>query len=237
MRKSVTREAIVLAGGFGTRLRKVVSDVPKPMAPMDAEGTPFLAFVLKQLAGQGFAKIILSVGYMAEVIQQYFGASYAGLELLYSIEDEPLGTGGAVKKAMALCSGEFVFVLNGDTYFDVDFAEIERQHRKTGADFTLAAREMSDFDRYGALTLTEADRVIAFGEKKYCAHGFINGGIDSLGRTLLSAMDKKVFSLEKDFLEEKIDTLHIAAYKSNGYFIDIGIPEDYQRAKEHWGVL
>ena len=166
MRKSVTREAVVLAGGFGTRLRKVVSDVPKPMAPMDAEGTPFLAFVLKQLAGQGFAKIILSVGYMAEVIQQYFGASYAGMELLYSIEDKPLGTGGAVKKAMALCSGELVFVLNGDTYFDVDFAEIERQHRKPGVDFTLAAREMSDFDRYGALTLTEDDRGIAFGGKK-----------------------------------------------------------------------
>ncbi|WP_028128648.1 nucleotidyltransferase family protein [Selenomonas sp. AE3005] len=235
MKNLLTKEAIVLAGGFGTRLRQVVSDVPKPMASIDAKGTPFLTLVLKQLVKQGVEKVILSVGYMAEVIQQFFGNSYAGMTLLYSVEDEPLGTGGAVKKAMTLCTGDLVFVLNGDTYFDVDFVEIERQHRKTGADFTLAAREMSDFDRYGALVMTEDDKVIAFLEKKYCDHGFINGGIYCMERTLLSDMDKKTFSLEKDFLENRIDFLHIVAYKSNGYFIDIGIPDDYQRARKYFG--
>ena len=236
MNNSWPREAIILAGGFGTRLRSVVSDVPKPMAPMNDKGTPFLAFVLDQLAGQGFETIILSVGYMAEVIQQYFGDSYAGMKIRYSVEDEPLGTGGAVKKALALCSAENVFVLNGDTYFDVDLSAMEQQHRKSGADFTLAAREMSDFERYGALKLTADDRVSAFLEKKYCAHGYINGGIYCMGRTILADVKKEAFSLEKDFLEEKVDQLHIAACKSSGYFIDIGIPKDYRRAKEYWSV-
>lgn len=236
MNNSCPREAIVLAGGFGTRLRPVVSDVPKPMAPMNDKGTPFLAFVLDQLAGQGFETIILSVGYMAEVIQEYFGDAYAGMKIRYSLEDEPLGTGGAIKKALALCSAENVFVLNGDTYFDVDLSAMEQHHQESGADFTLAAREMSDFDRYGALELTVDDRVAAFLEKKYCPWGYINGGIYCLGRTILADIKNESFSLEKDFLEEKVAQLHIAAYKSGGYFIDIGIPEDYQRAKEYWSV-
>lgn len=234
MNNSDPREAIVLAGGFGTRLRTVVSDVPKPMAPMNDKGTPFLAFVLDQLVRQGFETIILSVGYMAEVIQQYFGDAYAGMKIWYSVEDEPLGTGGAVKKALALCSAENIFVLNGDTYFDVDLSAMEQFHQESGADFTLAAREMSDFDRYGALELTADDRVTAFLEKKYCMHGYINGGIYCMGRTILADVKKDSFSLEKDFLEEKVEQLHIAACKSSGYFIDIGIPEDYQRAKEYW---
>ncbi len=234
MKKSLAREAIILAGGFGTRLRQVVSDVPKPMAPMDDKGTPFLAFVLKYLAKQGFETVVLSVGYMADVIQQYFGDYYVGMKLLYSVEDQPLGTGGAVKKALALCSADTVFVLNGDTYFDVDLIKMAQKHRDSEADVTLAAREMADFDRYGALELTAEDRVAAFGEKQYCAHGYINGGIYCMGRSLFSDVGVNSFSLERDFLEKKAASLYIAAYKADEYFIDIGIPEDYRRAKEHW---
>lgn len=236
MNNSWPREAIVLAGGFGTRLRQVVSNVPKPMAPMNDKGTPFLAFVLDQLARQGIEMVILSVGYMAEVIQEYFGDSYAGMKLRYSVENEPLGTGGAVKRALALCSVENIFVLNGDTYFDIDLPAMAQKHRETGADFTLAAREMADFDRYGALEMTADDRVIAFLEKKYCAHGYINGGIYCMKRAIFADVKKETFSLEKDFLEEKVDELHITACKSSGYFIDIGIPEDYRLAKEYWSV-
>lgn len=234
MIQTLPQEAIVLAGGFGTRLRQVVSDVPKPMAPMDDKGAPFLAFVLKQLAGQGIKTVILSVGYMADVIQRYFGDSYAGMKLLYSVEDEPLGTGGAVKKALTMCSADIVFVLNGDTYFDVNFLEMAQKHHESGADFTLASREMIDFDRYGALSLTADDRVTSFGEKQYCAHGYINGGIYCMRKDIFADVEQMAFSLEKDFLEKKVDELYIVSYKENGFFIDIGIPEDYRRAKQHW---
>lgn len=231
MNNSVVREAIVLAGGFGTRLRKVVSDVPKPMAPMDDRGTPFLAIVLEQLAKQGVEKVILSVGYMSEVIQNYFGDSYAGMDVVYSHESEPLGTGGAVKKALSLCSRDIVFILNGDTYFDVDLTDLEYKHRESGADFTLAAKEMLHFDRYGELDLAVDDRVIAFREKKYCDYGYINGGIYCIKKTILSNVKQEVFSLERDFLEKKIKSLRIVAYKADGCFVDIGVPEDYYRAK------
>ncbi|WP_415945548.1 nucleotidyltransferase family protein [Selenomonas montiformis] len=234
MRESLG-EAIVLAGGFGTRLRQVVSDVPKPMAPMDEKGTPFLAFVLDTLAAQGITHVVLSVGYLASVIQEYFGAAYNGMRLSYVREDSPLGTGGAVKKALQACQHDVVFVLNGDTYFDVDLVAMKKEHLRSKADFTLAAREMHDFDRYGALEIDKQGRILRFGEKKYCAAGFINGGVYCLQRNLLDDVQPEVFSLEKDFLEKEIEQVHVQAYPSAGYFIDIGIPEDYQKARRHWG--
>lgn len=224
-------EVIILAGGFGTRLRKVVSDVPKPMAPIDDNGTPFLALVMSQLAKQGITRVILSVGYMADVIQDYFGIKFEGMAIDYAVEDMPLGTGGAIKKAMEIYHSDYVFVLNGDTYLDVPLEGIREIHKKSGADFTLAAREMSDFDRYGVLTLDERDRVLRFGEKEYCEHGYINGGVYCLQRDLLEDMKEDAFSLEKDFLEARVEQLYIQAYKTKGYFIDIGIPADYLRAK------
>ena len=236
MRESLG-EAIVLAGGFGTRLRQVISDVPKPMAPMDEKGTPFLAFVLDMLAEQGITHVVLSVGYLASVIQEYFGASYNGMRLSYVQEDSPLGTGGAVKKALKACQRDVVFVLNGDTYFDVDLAAMKKEHLRSKADFTLAAREMHDFDRYGALEIDKHGRILRFGEKKYCVDGFINGGVYCLQRNLLDDVQPEVFSLEKDFLEKEMEQVRVQAYPSAGYFIDIGIPEDYQKARRHWGGL
>ncbi|SDG16066.1 D-glycero-alpha-D-manno-heptose 1-phosphate guanylyltransferase [Selenomonas sp. WCT3] len=232
MKKSIG-EAIILAGGFGTRLRKVVSDVPKPMAPMDDEGTPFLAFVLDKLVSQGITQVVLSVGYLASVVQEYFGDTYEGIKISYVREDEPLGTGGAVKKALRICRDDDVFVLNGDTYFDVDLVAMKEEHQRCNADFTLAAREMRDFDRYGALEIDENGCVHHFGEKKYCVAGFINGGVYCLRRTLLDNIQQDVFSLEKDFLEKQVECMHVQAFKSVGYFIDIGVPEDYAAAREY----
>jgi D-glycero-alpha-D-manno-heptose 1-phosphate guanylyltransferase len=143
-------EAVILAGGFGTRLQHIVSDVPKPMAPMDEAGTPFLQYVLADLARQGIRRVILSTGYKSEVIEQYFGGSFQEMELVYSREDTPLGTGGAVKQALTLCTAPDVFVLNGDTFFDVDLTAMRDFHRAQDADFTLAMKEMFNFDRYGA---------------------------------------------------------------------------------------
>ena len=223
-------EAIVLAGGFGTRLRHIVSDVPKPMAPMDDVGTPFLCYVLGDLARQGIDRVILSTGYKSEVIEDYFGGSFQGMELVYSREDEPLGTGGAVKLALESCRSSEVFVLNGDTFFAVNLADLRAFHRDQGADFTLAMKEMFDFDRYGALEVS-AGRIQAFHEKKPLHQGWINGGVYCLQRDLLSAVVRKRFSLETDFVEKKTKQLKICGFPSDGYFIDIGIPEDYYRAK------
>ena len=228
--KTDIMEAVVLAGGFGTRLRHIVSDVPKPMAPMDDTGTPFLQYVLADLARQGVRRVVLSTGYKSEVIEQYFGDSFDGMELIYSREDEPLGTGGAVKLALTLCQAPEVFVLNGDTFFAVDLAGLLAFHRAQEADFTLAMKEMFHFDRYGALEVSEA-RIQAFHEKRPVEQGWINGGVYCLRRDLLAGVSQKRFSLETDFMEKQTRQLKICGFPSEGYFIDIGIPEDYYRAQ------
>ena len=201
-------EAVILAGGFGTRLQHIVSDVPKPMAPMDEAGTPFLKYVLADLARQGIRRVILSTGYKSEVIEQYFGGSFQGMELVYSREDTPLGTGGAVKQALTLCTASDVFVLNGDTFFDVDLTAMCDFHHAQGADFTLAMKEMFNFDRYGALEVQDG-RILAFQEKKPLRQGWINGGVYCLRRELLSGVKEQCFSLETDFMEKQTKQLKI----------------------------
>ena len=203
-------EAIVLAGGFGTRLRRVVSNVPKPMAPIDDAGTPFLAVLLRKIAKEGINKIILSTGYMHEIIEQYFGDSFANMSIIYSNESSPLGTGGAVKEALSLCSEDNVFVLNGDTYFDVD---------------------LHNFDRYGNI-LIDGDNVTAFQEKKYCKRGFINGGIYCLSKKESKIMPEGKFSFEKDFMEKQLPFIKAKVWNSRGIFIDIGIPSDYEHSRK-----
>ena len=224
-------EAIVLAGGFGTRLRHIVPDVPKPMAPMDAAGTPFLQFLLDELLRQGVERVVLSTGYLDEVIVSYFGTSYRGMAIQYSHEDTPLFTGGAVKKALTCCAEPQVFVLNGDTFFGVDLPAMLQQHCAQRADFTIAVKEMRDFDRYGTVVFGEDRRIQAFCEKQPCACGWINGGVYCLRRDLLQDFPQEKFSLEKDFMEKYPEKLRLSAFLSDGYFIDIGIPEDYYRAQ------
>ncbi len=221
-------EAIVLAGGFGTRLRHVVPDVPKPMAPVCDR--PFLEFILDDLQAYGITKVILAVGYKKEVIQAHFGNWYKDMQVLYSEEDTPLFTGGAIKKALQLCSDELVFVVNGDTYFDVDLNAMKAFHTDHHSDLTLAMREMHHFERYGTLKL-DKDRIVAFHEKQPMEQGFINGGIYLLSRQLLEQVPEEQFSFETDFMERQVDTLRIMGYESKGYFIDIGIPEDYAKAQ------
>ena len=229
-------EAVVLAGGFGTRLRDVVPNVPKPMAPIDEAGNPFLSYVLAYLVRQGVKCAILSIGYKGDIIQSYFGNSFQGMKLLYSCEDEPLGTGGAAKMALKYCSTREVFVLNGDTFFAVDLMAMRSFHRKQGADFTLAMKEMFNFNRYGALEV-KSERIISFKEKQPMQRGWINGGVYCLPRTLLTGVSQNVFSLESDFLESQIKRLKIYGFLSEGYFIDIGTPTDYYMGKTKMGLI
>jgi D-glycero-alpha-D-manno-heptose 1-phosphate guanylyltransferase len=217
-------EAIILAGGFGTRLKSVVKETPKPMA--DINGVPFLEILLKFLKKQNIKRVILSVGYKKEYIKNYFKSNFLDLEILYSEETTPLKTGGAIKKALNLANNENIFVLNGDTFFNINLKDMLIKHLAKNADITIALKKMSNFDRYGSVVLKN-DKIIQFKEKKFCREGFINGGIYIIKKDLLKN-EKEIFSFE-EYLTQKNN---IYGFISNEYFIDIGIPKDYFKAKK-----
>ncbi|MDJ0798473.1 MAG: nucleotidyltransferase family protein [Calothrix sp. MO_167.B12] len=222
-------EAIVLAGGLGTRLKAITQTLPKPMAPIGSK--PFLEFLLDYLIINGVSRIILSVGYKHEKISSYFGNQYKSCELLYSIENEPLGTGGAIKHALSQASLENVWIVNGDTLFDVPLYQMMLFHLEQQSDLTLALKPMVDFDRYGNVILATT-KVIGFEEKKHQVSGQINGGIYCLRREIIEELElPSKFSFETEFIEAYLSRIQVHGFTSNGYFIDIGIPEDYRRAQ------
>lgn len=221
-------EAIILAGGFGTRLRTVVNDVPKPMASI--AGRPFLEVLLENLVGNSVSRVVLAVGYKRESIQSHFGCEYKSIALDYSVEDTPLGTGGAIKKALTLCHDDDVIIVNGDTFFDVDLKKMMATHKKSGVLITMAIREMTHFSRYGTIAVSDG-YVTRMIEKKPCEKGYINGGIYCVSRHLLDDAARESFSFESGFLEKAVGSMKIRAFISDGYFIDIGVPKDYARAQ------
>ena len=223
-------EAIVLAGGLGTRLRGIVDDVPKPMALV--QGRPFLAFVLDQLVDAGFKTGILAVGYRHEAIRSYFGDVYRGLALIYSVEDKPLGTGGAIRLACDRVHTRDVVVLNGDTYLELDFRAMLDLHARAGAEFTMAICHVPEVERYGALELDDGI-VREFLEKGRSGPGWINGGTYVLSPALRARLSPRgAFSFEHDLLVPEAGTIRPLAFRSSGLFIDIGIPEDYAKVQQ-----
>ncbi len=226
------KEAIILAGGLGTRLQSVVSDVPKPMAPVN--GKPFLAYLIQYLQKFGIQKIVFSVGYKSEAIVEYFGNSFSNLEMVYAKEEEPLGTGGGLKMAMEKCSTESVLVLNGDTFLELDLFDFYNFHQKGQADISLCLRNIENASRYGTVEIDGQQRITAFQEKAgENTPGLINGGVYIFRRKIFNEFIlPEKFSLEKDFFEPNLKKLKMMGYTSNGYFIDIGIPEDYQKAQD-----
>ncbi|MBK9579567.1 MAG: nucleotidyltransferase family protein [Fibrobacterota bacterium] len=222
-------EAIVLAGGMGTRLRSVVSEIPKPMAPV--AGKPFLESVLRWLVGCGTQKAVLSVGYKWEVIRDHFGESFEGMELRYAVEESPLGTGGAVALAMRETESQQVLVVNGDTIFPIDASRLLSLQIDRGIGATLALKPMTNFDRYGSVELKDG-RIEAFLEKTHRDQGLINGGIYAMDRNFLSGRGLPArFSLEQDVLEKESGTGRLHGEVFDAPFLDIGIPEDYSRAE------
>jgi D-glycero-alpha-D-manno-heptose 1-phosphate guanylyltransferase len=216
---------IILAGGFGTRLSTVVKDVPKPMAPIN--GKPFLYYIFKELQHQKIKQVVLSVGHLKEVIQDYFQDSYLGISIQYAIENEPFGTGGGIKHAFNFVEDD-AFVLNGDTFFDIELSKL----KKTDADISIALKPMFNFDRYGTVELNNENRIVSFNEKKYCEHGLINGGVYYFKKSLFDKIEtERKFSFEKDILEKHLHHLQIQGTVFDNYFIDIGIPEDYKQAQ------
>lgn len=212
-------EAIVLAGGFGTRLSSVVSDVCKPMAPVLDK--PFLYYILRNLKRHKFKKVILAVGYLKGSIIDYFGFNYEGMKLIYSIEDEPLGTGGAIKKALKYVTDKYVYIINGDTYFDIDYKMLIPKD-----DMVMVCRYSFDARRYDTVVIEEM-KAIDF--KKNEEYGFINGGIYVVNKEIFNTYSMEKFSFENDFLKNYINALNVWVYISNTYFIDIGIPSDYYK--------
>jgi NDP-sugar pyrophosphorylase family protein len=227
-------QAIVLAGGLGTRLRGVVADLPKPMAPV--AGRPFLAWILDPLVAAGFNCVVLAVGYRHEAIRDHFGDHYRGLALRYSVEDSPLGTGGALRLASRQIVEDPVFVLNGDTFLDIDYPALLAAHVKLGASMSMAVCQVPDLSRYGALKLVDG-RVAEFLEKGPGGPGLINAGTYLLSRSVLDAMPPDApFSFEQDLLQPKLTMIRPVAWVTDGLFIDIGVPQDYARAQQLFPV-
>lgn len=221
-------EAIVLAGGFGTRLRQVVPDLPKPMAPV--AGRPFLEILLSGLARKGFTRIVLSLGFMAEKIIDHFGNTYLGMELVHEVETQPLGTGGAIRAALARCISDHVFVFNGDTYLDLEIDDLERlwqsAHRPV-----IVAREVGDTARFGRMEISDG-RVSAFLEKGLSGPGLINAGCYVLPKDALDEFPlHAAFSFESEYLARYLQRIRFEGFVTHGRFIDIGVPEDYALAQ------
>ena len=235
------REAIVLAGGLGTRLRSAVPDLPKCMAPVN--GKPFIAYVIDYFRAQGIEKFIFSLGYKHEIIEQYLNTQYSypghlpATAFSYVVEHEPLGTGGAIQAACQVATAENVLVLNGDTLFKVSPFELAGFHQLHNAACTLALKPMHDFDRYGVVTLREDGSVGHFKEKQFYREGLINGGVYVLNAAGLRAAGlPEHFSFEKDYLEQQLNgpqgNRTVYGLVQDEYFIDIGIPADYERAQQ-----
>ena len=221
-------EAIVLAGGLGTRLKPVVSELPKPMAPV--AGRPFLEILLSSLSRNGFDRVILSVGYMADKIIGYFGNNYHGIELVYSTESEPLGTGGAIRMAMSKAVSDHVFVFNGDTYVELDAEQVNNAWLKSSNHLVVGV-QVEDTERYGRM-LVSGEKVDGFQEKGVSGRGLINAGcyvIDTAALDHIPVGDK--FSFEEIFLKNAIEEGGVDVFITDGLFIDIGVPEDYEKAQ------
>jgi D-glycero-alpha-D-manno-heptose 1-phosphate guanylyltransferase len=227
------KQAIILAGGLGTRLRSVVSELPKCMAPI--AGKPFLHYVLAHLTKEGISDYVFSVGYKSENILDYLNDTYGkntDLRVQFSSENEPLGTGGAIQLALEKVTEENVLICNGDTLFKVNVEQLNHFHTQHKADCSLSLKPMKHFDRYGAVVTDQKSRITSFEEKRFNETGLINGGFYLLnaGNFRKETFPIK-FSFEKDYLEKNVEKRKLYGLVQDEYFIDIGIPEDYSRAQ------
>ena len=227
--------AIILAGGLGTRLRAVVQDLPKPMAAIN--GKPFLHYLFLYLTRQHIHQAILCVGYKSKAIESYFGDKYLDVKITYSHEEEPLGTGGAIQQAFEQVKDK-AFVLNGDTFFDIELAALMHFVDEHKADLAMALKPMQNFDRYGVVRTDDEGKISAFEEKHWFEQGMINGGIYFMDKSVFANTQQvQKFSFEKEILEQGITHKQFYGKAFEHYFIDIGIPEDYARAQHDFAQL
>ncbi|RXK86231.1 nucleotidyltransferase family protein [Filimonas effusa] len=230
MSVSMCSTAIILAGGLGTRLRSVVPDLPKCMAPI--HGQPFLHYVIAHLKAQGIVHFVFALGYKHEYFLDYLERTFPEGNYTLSMEEAPLGTGGAIRQACSLINEENVLVTNGDTLFKGDIPSLLRVHEQSKADCSLLLKPMQQFSRYGVVELSPDGLITSFKEKQYYESGLINAGMYLLRtRRFLSEALPEKFSFEKDYLEAFYRSRIMCGVPQDAYFIDIGIPADYARAQ------
>ena len=222
-------EAIILAGGRGTRLASRLNGIPKPMASV--AGRPFLELLLDELQRSGVTRVLLSVGHLRHVIIDHFGAMYRDIHIEYVVEEQPLGTGGAIRLALARAHTPQVFVVNGDTFLQLDYAAMLAAHTRDSATLTMASAHLQDIGRYGGLVTDHTGRIVAFSEKGTTGPGRINAGVYVLNRDVSWFGLPDAFSFETDFLMPHLNDIAPRAYPTDGLFLDIGIPEDLDQAQ------
>ena len=232
-------QAIILAGGFGTRLQAVVKEVPKPLAPIS--GKPFLFWLVTYLQKQGVTHFIFSLGYLYHQVESFLKDEFPHLNYDCVVENEPLGTGGAIKLCLSKSTEEDIVILNGDTFFNLNIKNFFKFYKDSNSDCCMALTPMQNFDRYGSVTIDEQNLIHQFNEKKYCSEGFINTGVITFNKNIFLEKTKHLpqnFSYEKDFLEPNISQIKVTGYIASEYFVDIGIPQDYYRAdRELQGIV
>ncbi|MEO5967653.1 MAG: nucleotidyltransferase family protein [Ferruginibacter sp.] len=224
------KEAIILAGGLGTRLKETVPDLPKSLAPIS--GTPFLKYVIDFLVANNIKRMVFSLGYMHEEISNFVRENYKGLEVEFVVEEEPMGTGGGIALALKKCKDEDVIIVNGDTFFNVDLQKLSSFHKQNTAICTLSLKPMFNFDRYGVVLLDKEGHIQSFLEKQFYAEGLINGGVYALNANKFKGLKMpEKFSFENDFLQKYYPSEKMMGIIMDNYFIDIGIKQDYERAQ------
>lgn len=228
-------QAILLAGGLGTRLRSVVSDRPKPMALI--EGKPFMEYVVHELSRYGIRDIVFAVGYKGTMVEEFFGDGKAfGITASYAYEEELLGTAGAIKNAGKQIYEDWFFVLNADTFYQLDYRRLMEVRDRRSLDFALVLRQVPDVSRYGRAVLVQ-DMLVEFNEKTTrSVPGTINGGVYLMKRELLAEIPEGKVSLENEMIPKWMGMekagRRLGGIVNDGYFIDIGVPEDYYRFQE-----
>jgi len=226
----LTADVIILAGGMGTRLKPVISDRPKVLAPIG--NRPFLSILLDQISKAGFTRVILCTGHMADQVEAEFGTKYKSLSLIYSRELTPLGTGGALRHALPLISSESIMVMNGDSFVDADLNAFLDWFTGKDCDAAIVLTKMNNASRYGRVYADESGLITAFQEKNTKGGpGWINAGVYLLRKTVVETIPPvKLFLLEKE-LFPTLAGRSMYGYFSKGEFIDIGLPESYAEAE------
>jgi len=234
MDKSINNlTCIILAGGFGTRLQSVVSNVAKPMAPMGNK--PFLQILMDYLHNQGIARFVLALGYKADSVTQHFDEKQVPYAIQYVYEKEPLGTGGAIKNALSVITDENILVVNGDTFFEIQVKSFVDDAKISGAAFFMALMEKKSTNRFGAVQI-ENTKVISFGTPH--ADGLNNAGVYFIKKSkFLEVCQADKLSLEEEIFPRLLLLSQLHGKKYDAYFVDIGIPEDYMKAKNKLGKI
>ena len=223
-------EAIVLAGGEGTRLKNAVPALPKCLAPVI--GRPFIDYLISYLLSEGVAKFIFALGHQSDQVQEYLDNNWPGLDKVYAVEPFPLGTGGAINHAASFAKQQHVLIINGDTLFTAKLDAAALFHETTGAACTLLLKPLTNFNRFGTVQIDNEKRVTGFVEKQPCAAGLINAGVSLLDLQQWKAQNwPQEFSFESDYLQQEFNSVKMMGHVQDAYFIDIGIPEDYERAQ------